>query len=241
MNTNHILSSFDRDLEGVQAHLMKMGGLVEAAIHDAANALENGDTELAEKTRKADRNIDALDELINEEAARLIALRAPTAIDLRLALSVLKISASLERIGDFAKNMAKRSLIVNAQSPVDGVPQTVRRMARLVEKMLADVLDAYMRRDDTLAAAIIQDDEDVDQMYNGLFREILTFMMEDPRSISACMHYHFMAKNVERMGDHVTAIAEQVIYLTTGQTPGAQRETRDLTSIEPALSAPEDK
>lgn len=241
MNTNHILSSFDRDLEGVQAHLMKMGGLVEAAIHDAATALENGDTELAEKTRKADRNIDALDELINEEAARLIALRAPTAIDLRLALSVLKISASLERIGDFAKNMAKRSLIVNAQSPVDGVPQTVRRMARLVEKMLADVLDAYMRRDDTLAAAIIQDDEDVDQMYNGLFREILTFMMEDPRSISACMHYHFMAKNVERMGDHVTAIAEQVIYLTTGQTPGAQRETRDLTSIEPALSAPEDK
>jgi len=146
-------------------------------------------------------------------------------------LSVIKISANLERIGDYAKNMAKRSSVLNQMEPVSDSTGAIRRMAGAVEAMLKDALDAYIQRDADLARDVITRDEDVDQMYNALFREFLTFMMEDPRSITACMHLHFIAKNVERMGDHVTAIAEQVVYLVTGETPEDDRPKADRTSI----------
>ncbi|MEX0366873.1 phosphate signaling complex protein PhoU [Ruegeria sp. HKCCD8929] len=226
----HIASAFDRDLEAVQAHIMKMGGLVEAAIMGAARSLETRDEELAQEVRQGDKAIDALEDLINEETARLIALRAPTAGDLRLVLSVLKVSANLERIGDYSKNIAKRTTVLVNAAEVNGSASALRRMAREVEVMLRDALDAYIRRDAELAADVIARDEDVDQMYNGLFREFLTFMAEDPRNISACMHLHFIAKNIERMGDHVTAIAEQVIYLVTGERPSESRPKADTTS-----------
>jgi len=226
----HIASAFDRDLETIQAQIMKMGGLVEAAIMEAAHSLETRDEELAEKVQKGDKAIDALEDTINEESARLIALRAPTAIDLRLVLSVLKISGNLERIGDYAKNMAKRTRVLNQMAAVDDSVLALRRMAREVELMLKDALDAYIQRDAELAADVIERDREVDQMYNALFRELLTFMLEDARSITPSMHLHFIAKNIERMGDHVTAIAEQVIYLTTGERPDDLRPKADKTS-----------
>ncbi|MDQ2088616.1 phosphate signaling complex protein PhoU [Marimonas arenosa] len=233
---HHIASAFDRDLEEVQAEIMKMGGLVENAILAAADSLEARDEEMAEKVRENDRAIDELEELINDEAARIIALRAPTAIDLRLVLSVLKISANLERIGDYAKNMAKRTGILVQMAPIEGATVSLKRMARDVQLMLKDALDAYIQRDAALAMDVIHRDRDVDQLYNALFREFLTFMMEDPRNITPCMHLHFIAKNTERMGDHVTAVAEQVVYLVTGEVPDEDRKKRDVTSTDASLS-----
>ena len=228
----HIQTVFDRDLEAIQALIMKMGGLVEAQILDAANALEMRDEELAEKVRKTDRAIDEIEERVNAEAARLLALRSPTATDLRTVLTVMKIAASLERVGDYCKNMAKRSHVLVHMPTVAGSAGAVRRMARAVELMLKDALDSYIQRDLELAEDVRARDKDVDQMYNALFREFLTYMMEDPRNITACMHLHFIAKNVERMGDHATTIAEQVIYLITGKVPGEPRPKAD--SVMPA-------
>jgi len=222
---------FNRELETVQAHIMKMGGLVEAAIMEAARALETRDEELAAQVVKADAAIDGLEEMINEDAARVIAIRAPAAVDLRVVLSVMKISGHLERIGDYAKNMAKRTGVL-AQSPaVADSAAALRRMAREVELMLKDALDSYIQRDVELAQDVIDRDRDVDQMYNALFREFLTHMMEDPRNITSCMHLHFIAKNIERMGDHVTAMAEQVVYLVTGNKPEEERAKADTASI----------
>ena len=232
MTQQHITSAFDRDLESIQAKIMKMGGLVEAAILEGAISLETRDEERAEKVRAADKAIDLLEEKINEDAARLIALRSPTAGDLRLVLAIMKISGNLERIGDYAKNMAKRTGVLAQMAPVSDSAGSLRRMAKEVSKMLKDVLDAYIHRDAELAGDVIKRDSDVDQMYNGLFREFLTFMMEDPRNITACMHLHFIGKNIERMGDHVTAIAEQVVYLVTGEYPEEARLKSDVTSTQ---------
>lgn len=230
MHDEHISSAFDQDLEAVQAQIMKMGGMVEDAIRLGAKSLEARDDELARSVCARDTSIDDLEQQINERAARILALRAPTAIDLRLILTVIKISSNLERIGDYAKNMAKRTGILAQIPPVGSSGASIRRMARLVEVMLKDALDAYIQRDAALAADVIARDEDVDQIYNALFRELLTFMMEDPQHITACMHLHFIAKNTERMGDHVTSIAEQVAYLVTGRFPDVPRPKADTTS-----------
>ena len=235
MNEQHIASAFDRDLEAIQARILKMGGLVEAAIRNAATSLESRDEELAEAVRAGDKPIDALEEIINEEAARVIALRAPTAVDLRVVLSVMKIAGNLERIADYAKNIAKRTGVLVQMSPVDDSAPAIRRMAREVELMLKNALDSFVQRDAELAEDVIQQDREVDQMYNALFREFLTFMMEDPRQITPCMHLHFIAKNTERMGDLVTSIAEQVVYLVTGEMPDDDRPKADLTSLEPVV------
>lgn len=232
----HISSAFDRDLEGIQARIMKMGGLVEQAILDAAQALETRDQELADQVRANDKVIDELEELLNEEAARVIALRAPTAIDLRVILSVMRMSANLERIGDLAKNLAKRNAVLMSMPAINGSAAQLRRMSRDVQIMLKDALDAYIQRDEVLARDVIERDVDIDQMYNTLFREFLTFMLEDPRNITPCMHLHFIAKNVERMGDHVTSIAEQVVFLVTGEKPEEPRQKEDLTSTDVDLS-----
>lgn len=233
MDEQHIASAFDRDLEGIQARIMKMGGLVEEAIRNSASSLEARDEEMAAEVRAKDKVIDALEEMINEEAARLIALRSPTAGDLRLVLSVMKISGNLERIGDYAKNIAKRTGVLAQVPPVNDSASALRRMAREVDLMLKDALDSYIQRDVELARDVIERDLEVDQMYNALFREFLTFMMEDPRNITPCMHLHFIGKNIERMGDHVTSIAEQVVYLVTGDRVDDPREKGDKTSVTP--------
>lgn len=223
MENQHILSAFDRDLEAVQAMVVKMGGLVEAQIVDAATALESRDEELAETVRKRDKAVDKLEEQINAEAAQLIALRAPTASDLRIALSVIKISGNLERVGDYSKNIAKRTKVLLQMQQINGSTSALRRMALAVEVMLKDAIDSYIQRDEKLAADVRSRDIEIDQMYNALFREFLTYMLEDPRNITACMHLHFIAKNIERMGDLATSIAEQVIYLVTGEIPDDER------------------
>ena len=226
----HISSAYDRDLEGITTLIVKMGGMVEEAIQKAARSLSERDVELAEEVRNGDKLIDALEMQINEEASRTIALRAPVSKDLRSVLTVLRLAASLERIGDYAKNIAKRTSVIVEMSPVNGSDSALRRMAREVEQMLKQTLDAYVRSDVALAEDVRQRDHEVDQMYNALFREFLTFMMEDPRNITACMHLHFMAKNIERMGDLTTNMAEQVIYLVTGEMPEEARPKGDQTS-----------
>ena len=228
---NHIASAFDRDIEAVQAHIMKMGGLVEQMLLESADALVNKDDELADKVVADDKLVDALEIQIQEEVTRLIALRAPTAVDLRLVLSALGMSNSLERIGDYAKNLAKRTKVLATMTPIENAAGSLRRMSQATARMLGDVLDAYLRGDVEMAEAVRLRDEEIDQMYNALFREFLTHMMEDPRNITPCMHLHFIAKNIERMGDHVTSIAEQVIYLVTGEMPDEERAKSDRTSI----------
>ncbi|MEL6119996.1 MAG: phosphate signaling complex protein PhoU [Pseudomonadota bacterium] len=237
MDDTHIASAFDRDLEALQAQIMKMGGLVEDAILKAATSLEKRDEEMAEEVTRADAAIDQLEELINTEVARVIAMRQPIAVDLRIILTALKVSSNLERIGDYAKNMAKRTTVLAGMQQVNGSAASIRRMAKEVERMLKDALDAYIQRDVDLAHEVILRDADVDQMYNALFREFLTFMMEDPRNITACMHLHFIAKNTERMGDHVTNIAEQVVYLVTGETPDEKRPKEDQTSVDADITS----
>ncbi len=226
----HIASAFDRDLEAVQALIMKMGGLVETALLDAAEALVTRDEEMAIRVRNGDNAVDALEEQVNAECARLIALRAPNATDLRTVLTVMKIASSLERCGDYAKNLGKRAMVLTQMAPIGATAGSVRRMAKAVQLLLKDALDAYIARDVALAADVRLRDREVDQMYNALFREFLTHMLEDPRNITACMHLHFIAKNIERVGDHATGIAEQVIYLVTGKHPEDARPKADVTS-----------
>jgi phosphate transport system protein len=231
MNDQHILRSYDRDLEAIQAQVLKMGGLVEDAILKGTDALAARDVEAAERVRQGDKAIDALEESLNEEVARVIALRAPMARDLRVLLSVLRLAAALERVGDYAKNIAKRTTVLAESRAIEGSDASLRRMAREVQGMLRDTLDAFVRRDVALAQDVLGRDEGVDQMYNALFREILTFMMEDPRTITPSMHLHFIAKNLERMGDLVTNMAEQVIYLVTGEKPQDERPKGDRTAF----------
>ncbi|MCE8007895.1 phosphate signaling complex protein PhoU [Aestuariivita sp.] len=231
MVSEHIVASFDRDLEGIQAKVMRMGGLVEVALRDAVQALEEGDLDAADRIRRDDQAIDRLNEEIRSETAQLLALRAPTAIDLRVVLSVMAISASLERIGDYAKNIAKRSHVVAEGARINGSIGALKRMSHFVIAMISDALDAYIQHDTALASDVFERDREADQMYNTLFRALLTHMMEDHRNITAGMHLHFIAKNIERAGDHATTIAEQTIYMVTGETPDDDRPKGDTTPM----------
>ncbi len=231
MTEHHIQRAFDRDLEAMQALIMRMGGLVEDEIREATRALIERDLELAAKVRADDKAVDALEQQVNEAAARIIALRAPAASDLRTVLSSMKIATALERCGDYAKNLAKRTSVLAEMPPIEGADQALARMAREVELMLKDALDAYARRDAALAREVRARDAEVDQMYNALFRQFITYMMEDPRNITACMHLHFIAKNLERIGDLVTNIAEQTVYLVTGEIPEEPRPKEDWVEV----------
>ncbi|MCC6008907.1 MAG: phosphate signaling complex protein PhoU [Rhodobacteraceae bacterium] len=233
----HTSKAFDEDLREIEAMVMTMGGLVEAAIADAAKALDMRDEEEAEKVIASDKRVDALEEEINTAVVRMIALRQPMADDLRLAVTVMKIAGNLERMGDYAKNIAKRTPVLVQGPPIMGASNSLRRMAKSVRLMLKDALDAYARRDVALAMDVRVRDREVDQMNSALFREFLTHMMEDPRNITACMHLLFIAKNLERVGDHVTSIAEQVVFMTTGSTPDDDRPKQDDTSTVAAIGS----
>lgn len=219
----HILTAFDREIQALQAHLARMCGLVETALTEAAKALETQDLAAADLVVAGDAAVDALEEFIQIEAASLIARRAPTASDLRLVLAAMRAAHSLERVGDYAKNVAKRTRVIGRAAPVDGHAGTIRRMATLVARMLDDALQALVRRDATMAEAVRRRDLDIDQMYNALFRSLLTYMMESAGNIGPSMHLQFIAKNIERAGDHATAIAEQALYLATGEVPSDAR------------------
>lgn len=231
MSNEHILSAFDRDLESIQASVMKMGGLVEQGLRDATRAMAMRDVELAETVRKADRAIDELDLDVKADAAQLLALRAPTARDLRTVLSVMEISTHLERCGDYAKNIAKRTDALARLPEINGSMSSLKQMSAYVQQMLSDALDVYIQRDTAGAEDVIARDVEADLMYNALFRTLLTHMMEDHRNITAGMHLHFIAKNIERVGDHATGIAEQTLYLVTGELPEDDRPKKDRTSL----------
>src|SRR6187549_1618208 len=204
MASDHILKRFDQELERLNATINEMGGLTE--------------TQLAEEVIADDARVDALDQAVQEQTVKLLALRQPMANDLRVVLSSIKIAAALERIADYAKNTAKRSLVLSQGSVPPSAVVGIDRLGRLVRTALKDVLDAFADDDVAKAHDVWNRDEEIDQVYTGLFRELLTYMMEDPRTITACTHLLFMAKNIERAGDHVTNIAELVSFRSTGQS-----------------------
>ncbi|MBR3369610.1 MAG: phosphate signaling complex protein PhoU [Rhodobacteraceae bacterium] len=228
----HTLSSFDRDLDAIRLNVLTMGGQVEDAILNASRALETRDEDLAAQVVQGDKLIDASEEEINAQVVRLLALRQPQADDLRAAVAVMKMAGELERLGDYAKNMAKRVPVLISAPVIDGAAGALRRQSRLVGQMLKDMLDAFSRLDVALARDVIARDVEVDDMTNALFREFITHMMEDPRNITPCLHYVFIAKNIERMGDLVTHGAEHVIFVADGRPAGAREKGHSTALID---------
>ncbi|MCC5993184.1 MAG: phosphate signaling complex protein PhoU [Rhodobacteraceae bacterium] len=228
----HTLSAFDRDLEAIRLSVLTMGGQVETAILDASRALETRDQDLAAQVVEGDKRIDKAEEEINAQVVRLLALRQPQADDLRSAVAVMKMTGDMERLGDYAKNMAKRVPVLVAAPMIEGAAGALRRQARLVGQMLKDMLDAFARGDAALARDVISRDIEVDDMTNALFREFITHMMEDPRNITPCLHYVFIAKNIERMGDLVTHGAEHVIFASEGKPTEAREKGHSTATIE---------
>ncbi len=217
MASDHILKRFDQELERLNATINEMGGLTESQFSKALTAVRERDTEIAEEVIADDARVDALDAAVQEQTVKLLALRQPMANDLRMVLSSIKIAAALERIADYAKNTAKRGIVMAQGTPPASAVAGIDRLGKLVRTALKDVLDAFADDDVAKARDVWERDEEIDQVYTGLFRELLTYMMEDPRTITACTHLLFMAKNIERAGDHVTNIAELVSFRSTGQ------------------------
>ena len=212
----------------MRAVITRMGGLCETQIAESVDALMSRNAEAAQTIIENDKRLDALEAEAEALAVRIIALRAPLADDLREIVSALKIAGVLERIGDYAKNIAKRSAVIAQSQPV-GPAVIIPEMARLVVEIIRDTLDAFVDRDPVKALALLQRDQQVDEYYNSLFRALLTFMMENPHYITPSTHLLFVAKNLERIGDHATSVAEMVYYSVTGQRP-AERPKNDFTS-----------
>jgi phosphate transport system protein len=226
----HIVKSFHDQLEALSTAIVQMGGLCEAQLANAIEAISRRDMPLAEQTIGADGKIDLFEAQIEQQAVRLLALRQPLALDLRETLAALKISHDLERIGDLAKNVAKRTLVVARDAPDQHLAQGLTRMGRQALTQVKAVLDAFAKRDGEAALRVWKNDNDIDELYNSLFRELLTYMMEDPRKIGPSTHLLFIAKNFERIGDHATNIAETVYYAATGTKIGDERPKSDTTS-----------
>ena len=227
----HIVTAVDDDLRQIETLLLEMGGLVEAQIADGVKALITRDVEAGQAVHRRDKQVDAFEAKIDELAIRFIAMRQPMAVDLRRIVTALKITSSLERMGDYAKNMGKRVKALAEAENIGGSSRAIERMSELVREMVRDVLDAFIARDTAMAYDVRNRDEQVDQLHNTLFREMLTYMMEQPQNITPCMHLLFIAKNVERMGDHATGIAEQIIYLVDGALPDDDRQKGDETAF----------
>ena len=226
--TAHTVKSFDDDIAQLRAVISRMGGLCETQIAAAVDALMSRNSEAARVVIDADKRMDALEAEAEALAVRIIALRAPLAGDLREIVAALKIASVLERIGYYAKNIAKRATVVAQSKPV-APAVIIPEMARVVVEIIRDTLDAFVDRDAEKALAILQRDQQVDEFYTALFRSLLTFMMENPHYITPSTHLLFVAKNLERIGDHATSVAEMVFFTATGQRP-AERPKGDLTS-----------
>ncbi len=216
MATDHIVKSYDEHITLLTRKILEMGGLVEQQIARAIEALVNRDVEQANRVIEHDDQIDLMEEEIDQYAIRLLATRQPMAVDLRLITMAMKISNDLERMGDYATNIAKRCERLAKEPPVKPL-YTIPRMAQISQAMVKDVLDAYVERDTDKAIAVWRRDDEVDDMFTSLFRELLTYMMEDARNISPCIDLIFVAKNLERIGDHATNIAEKIHYIIHGQ------------------------
>jgi len=231
MTEHHTVKAFDTDLQDLARMVAEMGGLAEKQVADAVDALARRDTTLAQRVTAADVHIDTLQHEIEEKAVLTIARRQPMAVDLREIVSALRISNDLERIGDLAKNIAKRVIALNAEFPPPKLIRGVEHMTDLLLGQLKAVLNAYARRSVAEAMAVWRGDEEIDAVCTSVFRELLTYMMEDPRNITFCIHLLFCAKNIERMGDHATNIAETVHYMIEGKPITDQRPKGDTTSF----------
>src|ERR1700744_3354863 len=227
--TDHTVRAFTEKLEMLTTSIAQMGGLAEAQLANAIDGIAKPDTYLAESAVGGDKQIDQLEQSIEDQALKLLALRQPMAVDLRETLAAIKIASELERIGDLAKNIAKRALVLNREPPIR-LTQSLARMGRAALSQLKAVLDAYSDRNAEAAEAVWRNDGEIDEIYNSLFRELLTYMMEDPRTIGLCTHLLFVAKNIERTGDHATNIAEVVYHMTTGKHLALERPKSDTTS-----------
>ena len=230
MSNDHIVSSFKADLGRLDNMIAEMGGLAESQLSRSIEALCKRDLEAAEQIIPADKKIDALEEEIYEFTVKLLALRQPVADDLRIIISAIKISSVIERIGDYAKNISKRTIVLKEGPSLTGALNTVSRMGDLVQIMIKQALDAYIERDAEKAGDVRARDREVDLLHTSLFRELLTYMMEDPRYITPCTHLLFVAKNIERIGDHTTGIAEQVHFMVHGEMPADERPKGDHSS-----------
>jgi phosphate transport system protein len=226
----HTTRAFDADLQELARKISEMGRLAERQITDAVEALGKHDTALAERVIATDDQVDALQQDIEEKAVVTIARRQPMAIDLREIVGALHIANDLERVGDLAENIAKRLLLMTDQSRIDEVMLQLQRMVRLVLDQLTRVLGSYERRDAAQAEEVWLKDQEIDALNNSLFRELLTYMMENPRTITFCTHLLFCAKNIERIGDHVTNIAETIYHVVRGRPLSGTRPKADLTS-----------
>jgi phosphate transport system protein len=229
MVDQHIVKQFDEELDEMRATIAQMGGMVEQQMTNAIMAISRRDEVMAKRCQEADSEIDAMEDKIEALTTRMLALRQPVALDLRAILAALKIAHNLERMGDYAKNVAKRASAL-AQLPEVGPVNGIVRMGRLTHGIIKDVLDAYAEPNVDKAVAAWTRDQEIDQMYNSLFRELLTYMMEDPRNITACAHLLFVAKNIERIGDHATNIAETVYFQEKGTRLEGLRPKSDRTS-----------
>lgn len=225
----HTVKSYDDELKQLRDMLVQMGGIAEAQLETAVQSVERRDAELADRTVRADARVDNFEQEINVKVLRLLALRQPMAADLREIVAALKIASDIERIGDYAANIAKRSQALVHSMPVR-TAYAIPRMAQLVQEMMKDVLDTYVDLDTERALDAWRRDEQVDALYNSLFRELLTYMMEDARTITPCTHLLFIAKNIERIGDHVTNIAETLHFQIRGEPMEGARPKGDSTS-----------
>jgi phosphate transport system protein len=216
--TDHTVRAYDDELMEIGRKITEMGGIAETMLANAIQSLVKGDTDLAQRVIATDPKLDVLEREIEEKAILTIARRQPMAIDLRALVSAIRIASDLERIGDLAKNVGKRVVAIDGQFAPQKIVGGVIHISDLALDRLHRVLDAYAHRDVDAAMSVWNQDEEIDQLYNSLFRELLTYMMEDPRNIGFCAHLLFSAKNIERIGDHATNIAETIKYLVTGET-----------------------
>lgn len=234
----HTVRAYGEELNALTAEVARMGGLAEAQINDAIASVARRDVALARQVIERDARLDAMHHEIDRKAIRLIALRQPVATDLRKALAAMKLALDLERTGDLAKNIAKRGLSLAESEPMAPLTRSIERMGRLVSLRLKQVLDAYTTGEVDRAVAVWTTDDEVDEHYNALFRELLTYMMGDARTITACTHLLFMAKNLERIGDHATNIAETIHYEMTGEEIMGDRPRATATPTPSEIGSP---
>jgi phosphate transport system protein len=228
--SDHIAKAYDLDIAALKTQLAEMGGIAEEQLANAIQALSRRDTILADQVIRNDDKLDVLERSIEERAILTIAKRQPMALDLREIMVAIRVASDIERIGDLAKNTAKRTHAISEALPRK-LSTGLARMGAMAQAQLKQVLDAYAMRDDEKGLAVWRNDEELDALYNSIFRELLTYMMEDPRNIGLCTHLLFGAKNLERIGDHTTNIAENIHYLIHGKTILETRPKKDVTAM----------
>ena len=234
---DHIVKAYDEELNHLAADVARMGGLAEAEVADALDTVTHRDLSLVQSVIERDLKLDALNGEIERRSIRMIALRQPVAQDLRRTVAAMKIASNLERIGDLAKNIAKRGVVLAESEPITPLTRSIERMGRLVASRMKEVLDAYTSSELERAIDVWSRDDEIDEHYDSLFRELLTYMMGDPRTITACAHLLFIAKNLERIGDHATNIAEIVHYEISGEELPTERPKWDALRQSPEGAA----